>query len=400
MVTHAEYRIEALGAFEIALRAATSAENRRAMASIHSAFSSVYLRARDIQRALPHIRAELGQYLELGFTEGETRARMALGDALGTQGYLQDAADHMSEALRLAEQNNYTGLQLLALLNFSVLEEWRDQLDVAKKYVLSAFDLISATSSSSTKGAVHMTLGMVLVRKGEFAAAIEQHLTALECFRQGGDLHFESQALRGLAQAYLKTGDTKASITNATKALAAAEELGDEYDIADSLISLAGTCHELDLIAQARSHVDAALAMCEKLGYKKAHIEALLQLASIDKTEGLLDRAEGHASHAIELALQGELLRLRGDAEILFAWITHERGDHDQALRHASNGFTIHQKVNSPYGQTRALHIKGLALLAQGHREQAKHEWVMSLEFFHGPAPEIDAIRKAIAEIS
>jgi DNA-binding SARP family transcriptional activator len=400
VVTHGEYRIEALGAFEIALRAATSAGDRRAMAAMHSAFSSVYVRVRDIQRALPHIRAELSQYLELGFAEGETRARIGLGDALATQGYLQDAADQLAEALRIAERHDFTALQLLALLNFSVLEEWRDQLDVAKKYVLSAFDLIDATSSSSTRGAVHATLGMIMIRRGEFEAAIEQHLIALDCYRQSGDQHYESEALRGLAQAYSKTGNTKASIAHATKALAVAEELGDEYDITDSLVSLAGTYHELDLTSQARSHIDSALAMCEKLEYKKAHIEALLQLASIDKTDGMLDHAEEHTHRAIELAHQGELLRLRGDAEILLAWITHEKGNHDQALRHADNAFTIHQKVNSPYGQTRAVHIKGLALLAQGQREQAKLEWMTSLEFFQGPAPEIDAIRKAVAEIS
>jgi DNA-binding SARP family transcriptional activator/predicted negative regulator of RcsB-dependent stress response len=400
VVTHGEYRIEALGAFEIALRAATSAENRRAMAAVHSAFSSVYVRVRDIQRALPHIRAELSQYLELGFAEGETRARIGLGDALATQGYLQDAADQISEALRIAERHDFTALQLLALLNFSVLEEWRDQLDVAKKYVLSAFDLIDATSSNSTKGAVHATLGMIMIRRGEFKSAIEQHLIALDCYRQSGDQHYESEALRGLAQAYSKTGNTKAAIAHATKALAVAEDLGDEYDITDSLISLAGTYHELNLTAQARSHVGSALKMCEKLEYKKAHIEALLQLASIDKTDGSLNRAEEHTHRAIELAHQGELLRLRGDAEILLAWITHEKGNHDQALRHADNAFTIHQKVNSPYGQTRAAHIKGLALLAQGEREQAKLAWTTSLQFFQGPAPEIDAIRKAVTEIS
>lgn len=400
VVTHGESRIEALGAFEIALRAATSAGNRRAMAVMHSTFSSVYVRVRDIQRALPHIRAELSQYLELGFAEGETRARIGLGDALATQGYLQDAADQLAEALRIAERNDFTALQLLALLNFSVLEEWRDQLDVAKKYVLSAFDLIDATSSSSTKGAVHATLGMIMIRRGEFTDAIEQHLIALDCYRQSGDQHYETEALRGLAQAYSKTGNTQAAIAHATKALAVAEELGDEYDITDSLVSLAGTYHQLDLTAEARLHINSALAMCEKLEYKKAHIEALLQLASIDKTDGLLDHAEEHTHRAIELAHQGELLRLRGDAEILLAWITHEKGNHDQALRHAGNAFTIHQKVNSPYGQTRAVHIKGLALLAQGQREQAKLEWTTSLEFFQGPAPEIDAIRKAVAEIS
>ncbi|WP_165960519.1 BTAD domain-containing putative transcriptional regulator [Actinocrispum wychmicini] len=400
VVTYTEHRIEALGAFEVALRAATSAGNRRAVAAMHSAFSSVYIRVRDIQRALPHLRAELGQYLELGFAQGETRARIALGDALATQGYLQDAADQIAEALRIAEQHDFTALQLWALLNFSVVEEWRDQLDVAKKYVLSAFDLIDATSSSSTKGAVHAMLGMIMIRRGEFKAAIEQLLIALDCYRQSGDQHYESEALRGLGQAYSKVGNPQASIAHASKALAVAEELGDEYDITDSLVSLAGTYHELDLTAQARSHVDSALRMCEKLDYRKAHIEALLQLASIDKADGLLDRAEAHTHRAIELAHQGELLRLRGDAEILLAWITLEKGNNDQALRHADNAFTIHQKVNSPYGQTRAAHVKGLALLALGQREQAKREWTTSLEYFAGPAPEIDAIRKAVADIS
>jgi DNA-binding SARP family transcriptional activator/predicted negative regulator of RcsB-dependent stress response len=400
VVTHGEYRIEAIGAIEIALRAATSAQNRRAMAAMHSALASVYVRVRDIQRALPHIRAELTQYRELGFAEGETRARIGLGDALTTQGYLRDAADHLSEALRSAERNEFTALQLFALLNFSVLEECRDQLDVAKKYVLAAFDLIDANSRNTIKGAVHSTLGMIMIRRGEFKAAIEQHLMALECYRQSGDQHFESEVLRGLAQAYSKTGNTTASIAHATKALAVAEDLGDEYDIADSQVSLASTYHQLDLTTQARSHVDAALAMCERLQYKKAHIEALLQLASIDKSDGRLDGAEIHTHRAIELARQGEFLRLRGDAEILLAWITHEKGNHDQALRHADNAFTIHQKVSSPYGQTRAAHVKGLALLAQGEREQAKLEWTTSLEFFQGPAPEIDAIRKAVAEIS
>jgi len=400
VVTHADYRIEALGAFEIALNAARDAGNRHAMAAMHQAFSSVYLRIRDIQRALPHIRAELDNHLELKFAEGETRARIALCEALATQGYLRDAADQISEALRIAERHDFTDLQLFALLNYSVLEEWRDRLDEAKKYVLSAFDLIDSTSSLSTKGAVHATLGMIMIRRGEFDAAIEQHLIALECYRQAGDQHYESDALRGLAHAYSKTGNIEESIAHATKALAVAEELGDEYDITDSQISLAGTYHELDRTAQARSHVESALGMCEKLEYTKAHIEALLQLASIDKTEGRLDRAEEHAQHAIELARKGELLRLRGDAEILLAWITHEKGDHPQSLRHATNAFTIHQEVNSPYGQTRALHVKGLALRASGETEQAKRELSLSLEIFQGPAtPEIEAIRQVVTEI-
>ena len=401
VVTHGEYRIEALGAFKIALEAASDAENRRAMAAMHNAFSSVYLRIRDIQRALPHIRAELGHHLKLGFDEGEARARGALGEALATQGYLRDAADQLGEALRIAERHNFTELQLLLLLNLSILEERRDQLDVAKKYALSAFELIDVTSSSSAKGVAHTTLGVIMIRHGEFDAAIEQHLLGLDCYRQGGDQHYESDALRGLAHAYSKTGNIEASIAHGTKALAVAENLGDEYDITDSLISLAGIYHELELTAQARSHAESALTRSAELDYTKAHIEALLQLASIDKTEGQLDRASEHAHRAITLAHQGEMLRLRGDAETLLAWITHLKGDHAEALHHAGHAFTIHQEVNSPYGQTRALHVKGLALLAQGKREEAKREWLTSLEIGQGPStPEIDEIRKAIAQIS
>ncbi|HEX6355603.1 AfsR/SARP family transcriptional regulator [Actinophytocola sp.] len=401
VVTHGEYRIEALGAFEIALNAARDAENLRAMAVVHNAFSSVYLRIRDVQRALPHIRAELDHYLELGLAEGEARARGALGEALATQGYLPDAANQLGETLRIAEQHDFKALQLAALLNLSVLEEWRDQLDIAKKYALSAFDLIDATSSSSTKGLVHSTLGVIMIRRGEFDAAIEQHLLALECYRQGRDQHYESEALRGLAHGYSKTGNSKASIAYATEALAVAEDLGDEYDITDSLISLASIYQEVERTAQARTHAESALRMSHELDYTKAHVEAMLQLASIDKTEGRLDHAQDHAHRAIELARKGELLRLRGDAEILLAWITHENGDHPQAVAHASNAFAIHQEVNSPYGQTRALHVKGLALLAQGKREQAKREWSTSLEIFHGPAtPEIEAIRRELTEIS
>jgi len=401
VVTHGEYRIEALGAFEIALAAARDAGDRRAMAAMHSAFSSVYLRIRDIRRALPHIRAELDHHLELGFAEGEARARSALGEALATQGYMRDAADQMSAALRIAQHHHFPELQLLTLLNFGILEEWRDQLDVAKKYVLSAFDLIDARASSSTKGAVHAALGMIMIRRGEFSAAIEQHLTALECHRQGGDQHSESEALRGLAHAYSKTGNTSASIANATKALALAEELGDEYDIIDSLVGLAGIYHELDLTAQAQAHAESALEKSAKLDYTKAHVEATLQLASIAKTEGRMADAREHAHRAADLARNGELLRVRGDAEVLLAWITHETGDHDEALRHAVSAFTIHQEVNSPYGQARALHVKGTALLAQGLRAEAKRAWLTSLEIFQGPTtPEIDAIRRAVATIS
>jgi DNA-binding SARP family transcriptional activator/predicted negative regulator of RcsB-dependent stress response len=401
VVTHSDYRIEALGAFEIALSAATSAGNRRAEAAMHYAFSSVYLRIRDIQRALPHIRSELAHHTALGVVEGEARARSALGEALATQGYLREAAEQIGEAVRIADEHDLTALRVLTLLNLGIVEESRDQLDIAKKYVLSAFDLVDAMSSSSTKGAVHETLGKIMIRRGEFDAAIEQHQSALDCYRQGGDQHYESGALRGLAHAYSKTGNTTASIANATEALAVAEDLGDEYDITDSLISIADIYHELGLAAQARSHAESALAMSAKLDYTKAHIEALLQLASIDKTAGDLDHAEDHANRAIELAQRGELLRLRGDAETLLAWITHEKGDHDQALDHATNAYVIHQEVNSPYGQTRALHVKGLALQAQGKNHEATVEWKTSLEICPSVAtPEIDAIRKAIAQIS
>jgi predicted negative regulator of RcsB-dependent stress response len=95
------------------------------------------------------------------------------------------------------------------------------------------------------------------------------------------------------------------------------------------------------------------------------------------------------------------MLRLRGDAETLLAWITHLKGDHADALRHADNAYTIHQEVNSPYGQTRALHVKGLALLAQGKRDEARREWMTSLEIGQGPStPEIDEIKKALSDIS
>ena len=400
VVTHSEYRIEALGAFEVALHAAQDAGNRRAMATMHAAFSAVYLRIRDIQRALPHIRAELDHHLDGGFPEGEARARIALSEALETQGYLRDAADQLEEALHIAEHHDFRDLQLFSLLNFSFLEERRDQLDIAKKYALSALDLTDARSSGSVVGSIHTSLGMIFTRRGEFAAAIEQHLLSLECYRPAGDQHYESEALRELAHAYSKTGDTEASIEYATQAMAVAEELGDEYDIADSLIAIAGIYHELGLTDQARAHAESALKMSRELDYIKARVEATLQLATIDKSEARLDQAQDHAQCAVDLAHQGELRRLRGDAEILLAWITHERGDAAHALDHATNAFTIHQELNSPYGQTRALHVKGLALLAQNRRAEAKRELSLALEIFQGPAtPEIEAIRKAVTEI-
>ena len=137
-------------------------------------------------------------------------------------------------------------------------------------------------------------LGIIDLRQGRCSQATGSLQQALDLFRQTGDRSGEAEALNGLGEVLLATGEPDGARAQHASALALTTGTGDVYEQARAHHGLASCCHAARDVSLSRQHLNQALTLYTSLGAPEAdQIRTQLAACDRDPAEPIATSAEG-----------------------------------------------------------------------------------------------------------
>lgn len=396
LVTQGRYRAEGLSACLGVLSAAVAAEDPRAAAAMHNTLGAVYNRHAEYERAMRHYTEELYAHRTSGFAVGQARALIAIGNVYQAMGDLDEAVEHITKGLRLAEEKGSHAVSCLGWLNTSFVEMQRGRLDGAEYAARQALSLCDDEGGRIAEAECRGILGELLLRRGRVTDAIGEFTEARYLYLSNSVSHYEADVVGLLALAYRELGDYQTARKHAESAVDIADESSAHDEKADALAILGSIYLRLGVAGRALGAFADALALARRIGHVRAEIVALHGFAEYSRTSADLDSAVSHARTALALSQSAGFQTLEGQTETLFGWIKLDMGEPVAAAGHGRRAAEIHERTGGRLDHARALHVLGRAQQARGDEEAAHRCWRQALVSLSdtGTTPDVMELRR------
>jgi DNA-binding SARP family transcriptional activator/tetratricopeptide (TPR) repeat protein len=240
----------------------------------------------------------------VGDEVGELDSLIGLGFARCRQSRWKQSTAHYEAALNLARHIGSQIGELSTLLGISLVRRGQGRYTAATESLKRALRL-SRSTGRSHPGAKHRESGLGLYRWGELNAlvglgevfmirgrydeAVAYFTEVLRRARAIGNRNYQFEAMRGLGETRLSTGDSRGALDHYRAALDFARELEQHSDEAIAHDGLARVHHSLGRVVEEREHLTSALAILTKLDLAQSHdltVDGLrARLADLDQQE-------------------------------------------------------------------------------------------------------------------
>jgi len=378
LATSGRYRAEGLAACAVALDTAVEHGALDAEGAIHTTIGAVHIRHTDSALAIHHFTSAIRAYRASGSTGGEVRSLIALGNAHHTVGHLGDAARNVQEGLRLAEVDGDRTLRRFAWLNVSLVELVRGNLarcELAGRKTLELCD--DTVGDLLTRGEARTIFTKAVHWQGRCAEAVREFTTAIEVFRSCGAPLYEANATGHLSAALRERGELTAALDRARAALALARDCGAKRIETTALNMVASIHHAMGQHERALADHALAMAACDELDQEYGRICAFLGSAECHLALGDLATATTQARQALRSSTDAEYRMLEGRSMTTLARIELAGGH--PAHAYASSAVDIARETGALLDEARALEVLGHAWHAAGDAPAAHEAWQRAL---------------------
>ncbi len=274
----------------IGLAAADATGEADARAAAHNNLAATCALRYDFEAAVPHFRAALALYRELGFRRGVVSVLENLATLHLYTGDLDRASVLFSEAAELDPAGNPVCRRSLGMLH-----EHRGRLaEAAAVHTSVAADTRCADDL--------LLLASVRTRAADYETALPIAEEAAELARRSNDRWTEAYAFAVLSRIHAGTGDPVRAVRFAEKALDASSSIGDPgVEIAGhtalAVSRLAGGHHERALLSGHH-----ALRIARRTGARFDECEALITIGHVHRAAGAHEQAGHYLGAALLLA--------------------------------------------------------------------------------------------------
>ncbi|HEX6342111.1 AfsR/SARP family transcriptional regulator [Umezawaea sp.] len=263
---------------ETALRAAESAEDGRAQATVHRTLGLAHWARGDGESSIRHSKRALELSRATGYLLGEARALTSLGLAHGDRGGPAEAADFQAAALAidLANGNDYRAAVSRCNLGFA-LTHLGYPGDAVERFEASLVTM-RALGKRYAEASVLNGLGVARLELGDVDLAADLLEESLLAARETSHHHCEVGSLTALVDVRREQSDHEAAARCAEQALELArdrEMAAEEGTVLTAMaeLALAGGDHDA-----ARRHATEALRIQQEAGYPYGRARALRAL--------------------------------------------------------------------------------------------------------------------------
>jgi tetratricopeptide (TPR) repeat protein len=231
---------------------------------------------------------------------------------------------------------------------------------------------------------VHMGLGNVSIRLGEYEKAIEFYEKALDIYHMIGDARGEGNALGNMGNASIRLGERDKSFGFYEQALGIYHRIGDASGEGKVLGNMGDTCADLGECAKAISFYEKQLEIHRRIGYVLGEGNALgnMGLAYLDLGE--YRRAIGFYRKQLEITRRTGDAQSEGNALGNMGIAYASLNEYAKAIGFYVKQLEIHRRIGYVLGEGNALGNMGMAYTKIGMHEEAHRCFEASSVIFHG----------------
>jgi DNA-binding SARP family transcriptional activator/predicted ATPase len=249
--------------------------------------------------ALDAVQAATKQAQLDGDLEAEQRAHLKWGQMLRHRGEYSEARQKLEMAFQLSLKSQNLLAQAISLCALGVLFFDSGNYDAAIEHSLRALEIGQPIGDQSLLAEVHNNLGGVYHYLADFPKAIEHHQHALGLRRAMGDRRFEAASLYNLAIAYSDNGDNTSARQHLEQVCDICQTIGDRRVEGYGWVFLGLVLEEMGELEDARDAYLQGLELRREVGLHAMANDPLAGLARVATLEGNHSEAVEYAQRVL-----------------------------------------------------------------------------------------------------
>ena len=243
------------------------------------------------ERELIALRAEFGK---AGWEKEQAAVENALGIMYMNRQRNDEAKQAFEKTAALAAAVDDPRRTAVAFENLALLEKNVGNLDLAFEHMQRAEQVYHNMDIEILPGSLHNNMSGILIQQGQFEAAEQRSLQAIDAFRFRGQRLYESYAMSRLSGIYTRLRYYDQATDLAEQSLAVREELEDDFGVASSLLTIADIAAQRGDVTKSLQHARQAYDIGKDLDDHRIIASSLVRIA---RSELRLDNPQVAANH-------------------------------------------------------------------------------------------------------
>jgi tetratricopeptide (TPR) repeat protein len=276
--------------------------DRRGVAATLSNLAQIQALRGDYDGARQRLTQALEAYQELGNSSGVAHIYNEFGLLAEEQGDFDGALKHYRDALRVRRELGDARAVAESLLNVGYTYFVLGEYDNAAVYTRQAQDSYQADNNREGVMLARETLAQLETARGNWDAALDAALSALEASRELESLGTQAVSLGTIGRVAHFQGRFGAALESIEEALDLARELDDLRAIPEYELARAGVLLDLGAVGPAGESLDRAEAALDKGGNREQRSSLLRHRGEAALLSGAADEAVGMLETAVREA--------------------------------------------------------------------------------------------------
>ncbi len=290
------------------------------------------------------------------------RAANRLGMVYRLAGAFESAEEAHYRAKNLAEKHQWPAVLAETLGNLGMVYEGKDRFDQALECHRDALTLFEQEEKHAFEAAcLHRQIGLCLLRKGDFEAALSSFQKSFDAFERQNDQVMQSRVLNDMTLVYQAAGEEEKALETADAAIRKAAEANDGFELAANRLLYAGLKVERnDTDEQTEELLLKAVDFFRRENKKTENANAAAMLGLLYLRRGDWDRAESRFKDSVRI--EEMLHRSLGQASDYsnLGLIAQKKGQYQKAAEYWHKAALLFEKSGD---KTSADHFKEQARL-------------------------------------
>ena len=244
--------------------------------------SEIYAKT-DLMKSLQYARQSLEHAKKSQNKVLETRAQILIGNSFLFLGIYDNAMSNYLSALKLAQNNDFVGEELVSLTSLGIIQDRLDNFDQSLEYYFKALDIYnrSIADKKALNGvkkiqALYNNIGNIYASKREYETAIEYYLKGLDLSEKSIDNQNIGNICNNLGKLEIERKNFEKAFQYLNKALEARQKENDKSGIAKSYLFIGNYYKAVNQLDSAKIYAEKALntglEMQEQLTVKNANM--------------------------------------------------------------------------------------------------------------------------------
>lgn len=308
--------------------------------------SEIYTKT-DLMKSLQYARQALEHAKKSQQKVLETRAQILVGNSFLFLGIWDNAMGNYLSALKLAQDNDFVGEELVSLTSLGIIQDRLDNFDQSLEYYFKALDIYnrSIADKKSLNGvkkiqALYNNIGNIYSSKKEYETAIEYYLKGLDLSEKALDNQNIGNICNNLGKLEIERKNFEKAFQYLNKALEARQKENNKSGIAKSYLFIGNYYQAINQLDSSQIYAERALQtgleMQEQLTIENANnmlFEIFMQKGDYKKALEYHIQFKNASDSLINKGKIEEMTRLQMQFE--YAKSEQEREESREKMRYA-----------------------------------------------------------------